>query len=153
MGRFTMREGEDITVPMAGIFGPKVMIVNEMAGSGGDAMPWLFKKAGLGPLVGKRTWGGLVGIGGYPALMDGGSVTAPSIGVWNAATSQWEIENNGIAPDIEVELDPETVRQGKDAQLDKAIEAVMSALAKNPVVMPKRPAYPNYQKKTVTNDR
>jgi tricorn protease len=103
--------------------------------------------------VGKRTWGGLVGIGGYPPLMDGGSVTAPSIGVWNAATSQWEIENNGIAPDIEVDLDPALVRQGKDPQLEKAIEAVMASLAKNPVVMPKRPAYPNYQKKTVTSDK
>ena len=123
------------------------MIINEFAGSGGDAMPWLFKMAGLGPLVGKRTWGGLVGIGGYPPLMDGGSVTAPSIAVWNTRTSQWEIENNGMPPDIEVEHDPELVRQGKDPQLDKAIEAVMNGLAKNPVAWPKRPAYPDYQKK------
>ncbi len=71
----------------------------------------------------------------------------PSIGIFNAHTSQWEIENNGIAPDIEVEHDPELVRQGKDPQLDAAIEAVMNGLAKNPVVWPKRPAYPNYQKK------
>ena len=141
------RDGEDAWQPQGAIYGPKAMIINEFAGSGGDAMPWLFKRAGLGPLVGKRTWGGLVGIGGYPPLMDGGGVTAPSIGVWNAQTSQWEIENNGIAPDIEVELDPEVVRQGKDPQLDKAIEAVMAALAKNPVVTPKRPAFPNFHKK------
>jgi tricorn protease len=147
------RDGDDTWQPQGAIYGPKAMIINEYAGSGGDAMPWLFKKAGIGPLVGKRTWGGLVGIGGYPALMDGGSVTAPSIAVWNAATSQWEVENNGVAPDVDVELDPALVRQGKDPQLDKAIEAVMSALAKNPVAMPKRPAYPNYQKKTVSNDR
>jgi len=140
----TPRDGEDIFQPQGAIYGPKAMIINEFAGSGGDAMPWFFKMAGLGPLVGKRTWGGLVGIGGYPALMDGGTVTAPNIALWNAATSQWEIENNGISPDLEVELDPALVRQGKDPQLDKAIEAVMAALAKNPVVMPKRPTYPNY---------
>jgi len=139
------RDGNDTFQPQGAIYGPKAMIINEFAGSGGDAMPWLFKMAGVGPLVGKRTWGGLVGIGGYPALMDGGSVTAPSIAVWNANTSQWEIENNGIAPDIEVDLDPALVRQGKDPQLDKAIEAVMQSLSKKPVVWPKRPAYPNYQ--------
>jgi tricorn protease len=141
------RDGDDTWQPQGAIYGPKAMIINEYAGSGGDAMPWLFKKAGLGPLVGKRTWGGLVGIGGYPALMDGGSVTAPSIAVWNTATSQWEVENHGVDPDIEVEMDPALVRQGKDPQLDKAIEAVMAALAKNPVRIPTRPAYPNYQKR------
>ncbi len=140
------RDGGDSFQPL-GIFGPKAMIVNEFAGSGGDAMPWLFKRAGVGPLVGKRTWGGLVGIGGYPPLMDGGSVTAPSIGVWNTTTGQWEVENVGIAPDLEVEHDPELVRQGKDPQLDKAIEVVMAALSKNPLPVPKRPAYPNYHKK------
>src|SRR6185369_11510012 len=78
MSRIAGRDGEDMTSPGAAIFGPKVMLTNEMAGSGGDAMPWYFRKAGVGPLVGKRTWGGLVGISGYPALLDGGSVTAPS---------------------------------------------------------------------------
>ena len=73
----TTREGEDVILPQQAIYGPKVMIANEMSGSGGDALPWLFKKAGIGPLVGVRTWGGLVGIGGYPQLIDGGSVTAP----------------------------------------------------------------------------
>ena len=141
------RDGQDSFQPYGAIFGPKAMIVNEFAGSGGDAMPWLFKRAGLGPLVGKRTWGGLVGIGRYPALMDGGTVTAPNLGVWNATTSQWEVENAGIAPDIEVEHDPELVRQGRDPQLDAAIESVMAALKKNPVVVPKRPAYPSYHKK------
>jgi tricorn protease len=73
----TTREGEDTMLPTQAIFGPKVMIANQMSGSGGDALPWLFKKAGIGPLVGVRTWGGLVGIGGYPRLIDGGRVTAP----------------------------------------------------------------------------
>ncbi len=143
----TPRDGADTFQPQGAIFGPKAMIINGFAGSGGDAMPWLFKRAGLGPLVGTRTWGGLVGIGGYPELMDGGSVTAPSIAVWNTDTSRWEVENAGIAPDVEVELDPALVRQGRDPQLDKAIETVMAALAKNPVVVPKRPAYPDHHKK------
>ena len=73
----TTREGEDLVLPVGGIFGPKVMIANQMSGSGGDALPWMFKNAKLGPLVGVRTWGGLVGIGGYPPLVDGGMVTAP----------------------------------------------------------------------------
>ena len=87
------------------------MIVNEFAGSGGDAMPWYFKRSGLGKLAGKRTWGGLVGRAGTPALMDGGMVTAPASGIWNP-NGQWEVENQGITPDIEVEHDPELVRQG-----------------------------------------
>ncbi len=149
----TPRNGENVWLPQGAIYGAKAMIINEMASSGGDAMPWLFKMAGLGPLIGKRTWGGLVGYDSSPSLMDGGMVTAPSLGIWNAHTSQWEIENNGITPDIDVDLDPALVRQGKDPQLDKAIEAVMAALAKNPIVMPKHPAYPNYQKKTGTADK
>ena len=86
------------------------MIVNEMAGSGGDALPWYFRKQKIGPLVGKRTWGGLVGIGDYPQLIDGGSVTAP-VGALRP-DGEWEVENVGIAPDIEVDLDPAAVRQG-----------------------------------------
>ena len=137
------RDGEDEVQPQGAIFGPKVMIINEFAGSGGDAMPWYFKRAGVGMLIGKRTWGGLVGRAASPPLMDDGFVTAPSSGVWNP-NGQWEVENQGIAPDIEVELDPELVRQGRDPQLEKAIEVVMRELEKNPVARPKRPAYPNY---------
>jgi tricorn protease len=132
--------------PQGAIFGPKVMIVNEFAGSGGDAMPWYFKRADLGKLVGKRTWGGLVGRAGAPPLMDGGIVTAPASGIWNP-NGQWEVENQGIAPDIEVEHDPELVRQGRDPQLEKAVEVVMEELKKQPVPVPKRPDYPNYHKK------
>ena len=83
------REGEDFTGPMTGIFGPKAMLINEYAGSGGDTMPWYFRKAKLGPLVGKRTCGGLVGgLGGFPQLVDGGSVTAPSVGFWDPETGE-----------------------------------------------------------------
>src|SRR6185503_4348996 len=124
---------------------PKVMIINEMAGSGGDAMPWYFRRAGVGKLIGKRTWGGLVGRAGAPALMDGGVVSAPSSGVWDPAESRWIAENVGVAPDIEIEHDPELVRLGRDPQLEKAIEEVVAALEKNPPKQLVRPAFPKYQ--------
>jgi len=104
----------------------------------GDAMPWYFKRAGVGKLIGKRTWGGLVGRA-FPGLMDGGFVTAPGSAVFNPMTGQWEVENIGVAPDIEVELDPALVRQGKDPQLEKAIETVMAELEKNPLPSPNGP--------------
>ena len=138
--------GENEVQPQGAIFGPKVMLINESAGSGGDAMPWYFRKAGVGPLIGKRTWGGLVGRAAGVPLMDGGFVGSPSSAVWDPATSQWIAENVGVAPDIEVEQDPELVRQGKDPQLDKAIEVVMAELAKSPPPTPRRPAYPEYKR-------
>jgi len=137
------REGEIVPSPTAAIFGPKAMIINEAAGSGGDAMPWYFRKAGVGPLVGMRTWGGLVGIGGYPALIDGGTVTAPHWAIFGL-DGKWEVENVGIAPDIEVELDPKLVRAGRDPQLEKAVEVVLEALRKNPPLTPVVPPYPKY---------
>jgi tricorn protease len=140
------RDGEDEVQPQGAIFGPKVMLINEFAGSGGDAMPWYFQRAKVGPLVGKRTWGGLVGRAGAPSLMDGGYVTAPSSGVWSP-DGHWIAENIGVIPDVEVEHDPQLVRQGKDPQLDMAIEIVLNELAKNPLTKPKRPAYPDYHKK------
>jgi tricorn protease len=142
----TARDGADFVQPQGAIFGPKVMIINEFAGSGGDAMPWYFRREGVGKLVGKRTWGGLVGIGGYPDLMDGGSVTAPDAAIWNP-NGQYDVENRGIAPDIEVELDPAAVRQGHDPQLEKAVQVVMEELSKNPPAPLKRPPYPNYHPK------
>ncbi len=145
LSRVATRDGEDELQPQGAIYGPKVMIINEFAGSGGDAMPWYFRRAGAGKLVGKRTWGGLVGRAGAPQLMDGGFVSAPSSAVWDPASSKWIAENVGIEPDIEVENDPELWRQGRDPQLEKAIELVMAELAKKPVGEPKRPAYPNYQ--------
>ena len=113
--------------------------VNEFAESGGDAMPWYFKRAGVGKLIGERTWGGLVGRPYAPPLMDGGLVSAPSSGVFNPTTGQWEVENVGVAPDLEVELDPKLVRQGKDPQLEKAVEVLMAKLARSPLPAPKRP--------------
>ncbi len=147
MSLVATRDGEDEVQPQGAIFGPKVMLINEFAGSGGDAMPWYFKSAGVGPLIGKKTWGGLVGRAGAPTLMDRGFVSAPSSAVWSPS-GEWIAENIGVPPDIEVEHDPALVRQGKDPQLDKAIETVMAELAKNPLPKPKRPAYPNYHKKS-----
>jgi tricorn protease len=140
------REGEDMVEPVAGIYGPKVMVINQMSGSGGDALPWLFRKAGLGPLVGVRTWGGLVGIGGYPPLIDGGFVTAPRWGLYGTK-GEWEVENVGIAPDIEVEQDPALVRQGRDPQLEKAVEVALDLLKKSPPLKFPRPPYPDYKQR------
>ncbi|MDR2697022.1 MAG: PDZ domain-containing protein [Holophagales bacterium] len=142
---WAMRDSEDSRQPFGTMPGPKVMMINEHAGSGGDYMPWLFRRAGLGLLIGKRTWGGLVGIGGYPNLMDGGSVTAPHFAFYTPE-GQFDIENKGVAPDIEVELDPKAWREGRDTQLERAISVVMEELGKNPPVKVKRPAYPRYDR-------
>lgn len=139
------RYGEDFTTPLDGIYGPKSMITNEYAGSGGDAMPWYFHHVGLGPLIGKRTWGGLVGIYGYPPLMDGGFVTAPRVAFFTT-DGKWDVENHGVQPDIEVELDPQAWRNGHDAQLEKAVEVTLQELDKNPAPAVKRPQFPNYSK-------
>jgi tricorn protease len=134
------RYGEDLKTPAGAIFGPKVMLIDETAGSGGDLLPWMFRKYKLGPLVGKRTWGGLVGILGFPVLMDGGSVTAPNLAIWNE--DGWVVENEGVPPDVEVEQLPADVLAGKDPQLDKAIEIVLKELEKNPPRELKRPPFP-----------
>ena len=137
------REGHDFTTPVGAIFGPKAMIINMYAGSGGDALPWYFRDAKLGPLVGTRTWGGLVGIYDYPTLMDGGGVTAPRVAFYNR-TGDWDVENHGVAPDVEVEITPKEWMSGHDPQLEKAVALVMDALKKNPLPVAKRPAFPNY---------
>jgi tricorn protease len=147
MSYWATREGETFTTPVASIYGPKAMIINEYAGSGGDALPWYFRQAKIGPLIGKRTWGGLVGIYNYPELVDGGFVTAPRVAFW-APGGDWEVENAGVAPDIEVELDPRAWREGRDPQLEKAVEVVLEELKRNPPPKPRRPAYPNYHKVT-----
>jgi len=137
------RHGRDVPTPMGGIWGPKAMLINELAGSGGDALPWYFHKLGIGPLVGKRTWGGLIAAFTAPQLMDGGYVTAPDAAVYGLA-GQWEVENVGVGPDIEVSLDPKAWRQGHDAQLERAVEWLLAEIAKNPQRPPKRPDFPRY---------
>jgi len=125
------RYGKPQWSPTASIFGPKAMIINEWAGSGGDALPYYFKKRGLGPLIGKRTWGGLVGISGYPPLMDGGGMTSPTIG-YVSEDGEFGIENYGVAPDIEVEITPADYVAGRDTQLEKAVQVLLDDLKKNP---------------------
>jgi tricorn protease len=144
MNYWTTREGADFTTPVGSIFGPKTMIINEYAGSGGDLLPWLFRQAQVGPLVGKRTWGGLVGIYDYPQLMDGGLVTAPRVAFYNLNGS-WDVENHGTAPDIDVDLDPKAFREGHDSQLERAVAVTLEALRKSPPQARHKPVYPNYQ--------
>jgi tricorn protease len=135
------RHGTDLKTPFASIQGPKAMLINEMAGSGGDLLPWMFRKYKMGPLIGKRTWGGVVGISNFPVLMDGGTITAPNLAFWTPEDG-WSIENEGVPPDIEVEQTPADVIAGRDPQLEKAIEVVMAELMKNPGASAPRPAYP-----------
>jgi len=145
MSWWAPRYGAIYRTPQASILGPKVMITNEFAGSGGDAMPWYFRQAQLGPLVGKRTWGGLVGIGNIPVLMDGGRVTSPSFGFFNPQ-GQWDVENNGVKPDYDVDMEPKVVSEGHDPQLEKAVSLALDELAKHPAPEPHKPEYPNYNR-------
>jgi tricorn protease len=138
------REGTDAAYP-EGIYGPKVLLINEYAGSGGDALALFFRRLGIGPILGKRTWGGLTGSFDTPELMDGGTVEIPNVAFWGPG-GVWEIENQGVAPDREVELDPEQVRKGRDPQLESAIATILRLLHERPVPGPKRPVYPNYHK-------
>jgi tricorn protease len=141
IANWAMRYGADLKTPFASIQGPKAMIIDETAGSGGDLLPWMFRKFKVGPLIGKRTWGGLVGVLGFPVLMDGGSISAPNLAIWTQEDG-WVVENEGVAPDIEVEQMPADVIAGRDPQLEKAIEVVMTELKKNPPATQKRPEYP-----------
>ncbi len=120
------------TSPAAGIWGPKVMIINEMAGSGGDLMPYMFKRRKIGPLVGKRTWGGLVHTADTPPFVDGGSMIAPRGGFFTR-DGKWALENEGVAPDIDVENWPKEVIAGHDPQLERAVAEAMRLLKERPV--------------------
>jgi tricorn protease len=137
---WNFRYGKDLKSPSASIQGPKVMIIDETAGSGGDMLPYMFRKFKVGTLVGKRTWGGLVGILGFPEFIDGASVTAPNLAIWTK--EGFIVENVGVAPDIEVEQEPALVIKGRDPQLEKAIELILKELANNPPVELQRPPYP-----------
>lgn len=137
---WAMRYGGDLKAPLASIQGPKVMLIDEIAGSGGDLLPWMFRKLGLGTVVGRPTWGGLVGTLGFPVLMDGGRVSAPNFAIWTE--DGWVVENVGVPPDVEVEQLPPEVNAGHDPQLEKAIEIVLEQLPPSPPPRPERPPYP-----------
>lgn len=133
-GYFNNVAGEryPFTSPSAGIWGPKVMIINEMAGSGGDLMPWMFKYRKIGLLIGKRTWGGLVHTADTPPFIDGGSMIAPRGGFFTR-DGKWAVENEGTAPDIDVENWPKDVIAGRDPQLERAVQEAMRLLKERPV--------------------
>jgi len=139
MGYFAQRDGQPTTSPIAGIYGPKVMIINESAGSGGDALPYIFHLRKLGPLVGTRTWGGLVGTLGVPPTIDGGGITAPGLAFYDLS-GRWAVENEGVAPDIEVEYTPADVVKGRDPQLERAVQEGLRLLEQNPMRRVPRPA-------------
>jgi tricorn protease len=135
------------TSPSAGIWGPKVMIINEMAGSGGDLMPYMFRRRKIGPLVGTRTWGGLVHTADTPQFVDGGSMIAPRGGFFTRE-GKWAVENEGVGPDIEVENYPKDVIAGRDPQLERAVEKALELLKANPVDrMTTEPAPPTWGKR------
>jgi tricorn protease len=136
------RDGRDWTWPPDAHHGPKCMLINGMAGSGGDMFPALFRQAGLGKLIGMRTWGGLVGISGNPGLIDGASVTAPTFAYYEL-DGTWGIEGHGVDPDIRVVDNPEEMTDGQDPQLDAAIEHMLSELETKTFVKPPRPSYPD----------
>jgi tricorn protease len=121
--------------------GAMAMLINGWSGSGGDCFPFYFREAKLGPLIGTRTWGGLIGMTGAPSLIDGGSVSVPTFGIYDRK-GDWIIEGYGVDPDIEVIDDPSIMAKGKDPQLERAIDHVMSELKKSPPVDPRKPKYP-----------
>ncbi len=122
----------------AAIDGPKAMLINGYAGSGGDFFPWMFKHAGLGPLIGERTWGGLVGINSEPDLVDGGVVTAPEFSIYDLDTGEIIAENHGVDPDIEVDDRPDLVVSGHDPQLEAAVNYLLDQLKKHPPRQPRK---------------
>ena len=136
------RDGHDWPWPPDAHFGPKCMLINGLSGSGGDAFPFYFKQAGLGKLIGMRTWGGLIGLSGYPPLVDGGDIECPSFAFYET-DGTWGVEGHGVDPDIEVIDDPALMQDGGDPQLDRAIAQMLEELRTRPYVAPKRPAYPD----------
>jgi tricorn protease len=135
--------GDISNEPGEAIVGPKVMLINAYAGSGGDLIPWFFHHSAVGTLIGERTWGGEVGITGYPPLIDGGMITAPSLAFFTTE-GKWAIENEGVAPDIEVPIDPAEWRQGHDRQLEKAVQVILDNLKEHPLPKPVVPKFPDY---------
>ncbi len=140
LNQWKRRYGQVERTPGTAFNGPLVMVSNAMAGSGGDALPYYFKLYGLGKVVGMRTWGGLVGYSTYVPLMDGGNVTFPEFGLFSL-DGQWEVENHGVDPDIEVDNLPHLVLQGRDPQLERAVDVLLQEV-KNRKEFPEAPRFP-----------
>src|SRR5258705_4594461 len=139
MGYFALRDGTPTTSPIAGIYGPKVMIINESAGSGGDALPYSFRLRKVGPLIGPRTRGGLVGKLGTPPTIDAGGSATPTLAFYNLK-GEWDVENIGVAPDIQVDYTAAEVIKGRDPQLERAVQEALRLLEQNPTRRVPRPA-------------
>jgi tricorn protease len=138
------RDALIFNTPAAAIYGPKVMLIDQDAGSGGDFLPYGFRHLNLGKLIGTRTWGGLIGISANPQLIDGGSLTVPFFRFFTPE-SEWHVENEGVAPDLEVPLDPLAVNAGNDVQLDAAIADVLQQLKSSPQIpLKSAPAMPTH---------
>jgi tricorn protease len=136
------RDGLVFNTPAAAIYGPKVMLIDQDAGSGGDFFPYGFRHLGLGKLIGTRTWGGLIGISVNPPLIDGGRLSVPFFRFYTPE-GEWHVENEGVAPDMEVPLDPVAVNEGRDPQLDAAIAEVLEQLkTAKPIVLKSAPPIP-----------
>jgi tricorn protease len=138
---WAVRDGKPFSTPGNGIFGPKAMIINENAGSGGDMMPYMFRLKNLGKLVGRTTMGILVGISGYPPLIDGGRITSPNFGIYDL-DGKWIIENEGVAPDVFVEQSPKDLLQGRDPQLERTVQILLEEMKSYPYKPLKRPVDP-----------
>jgi tricorn protease len=143
LARWAVRTGEDWVWPPVGHRGAKVMLINGWSGSGGDAFPFYFREAGLGPLIGTRTWGGLIGISGSPGLVDGGAVTVPTFRMYDAK-GKWFAEGYGVDPDIPVDENPTELAKGVDPQLERAIQEVMARIKAQPGL----PSRPQYERRT-----
>jgi tricorn protease len=142
--RAQLRDAEDIRIPTGIVDGPKVLLTNESAGSGGDSLPWMWQRRQVGPVVGTRTTGAGVGATSY-ALLDGGTIQVPDWGWYDPENGTWFIENRGITPDYEIEIMPPDFRAGRDPQLEKAVQLALDALKKTRPKTPKRPVYPVYK--------
>ncbi|MGB4398851.1 MAG: PDZ domain-containing protein, partial [Daejeonella sp.] len=139
-------DGKAMRLP-AGILGPKVLLINELAGSGGDFFPWIFRQQKVGPLIGTRTWGGLVKSSVHYPFVDGGAMTAPDNGIFDPFKNKWVGENTGISPDIEQKISAVAVANGRDLQLEKAVEEALKLLQKEPWIDVKNPPYSTPAKK------
>ena len=142
MNYYGVRDGKDWQTPFIAHHGPKAMLANAWSGSGGDCFPFLFRENKLGPVIGTRTWGGLIGMTGAPPLLDGGSVTVPTFAIYDT-TGKWIIEGHGVDPDIEVLDDPAQLARGNDPQLERGVSELLRALKEKPGGHPNKPAYPN----------
>ena len=146
---WAVRDGRDWQWPPVAHRGPKVMLINGWSGSGGDAFPFYFREAGLGPLIGSRTWGGLIGISGSPGLVDGGNVTVPTFRMYDVR-GQWFAEGHGVDPDIPVDEDPSQLAKGIDTQLERAIQEVLQRIKDQKPAAP-RPPYERRTPPTTTD--